>query len=81
MSEQAESDPGGSAPPNNALSDDLLWGVAAIGREIARSPRQTFHLLENQKIPAAKVCNRWCASRSALRQFFAKKIAGEARIR
>jgi hypothetical protein len=44
-----------------ALGDDLLWGVNAIAREINRTNRQTFHMLENTLLPARKVGARWCA--------------------
>jgi hypothetical protein len=27
-------------------ASDLLWGVAAIGREIDRTPAQTYHLIQ-----------------------------------
>jgi hypothetical protein len=59
------------------LGGDLIWGVAAIGREVGRNSRQTFHMLENGRLPAKKVGGRWCASRSGLRQFFATLINGE----
>jgi hypothetical protein len=45
---------------------DLLWGAAAIGRAIGRSPRQAFNLLENKVLPGRKVGNRWVASRRKL---------------
>jgi len=66
-----------TAPAANdvtSLGADLAWGVAAISVEIGRNPRQTFHLLENGKLPASKVGGRWVASRTGLRQFFAKLI-------
>jgi hypothetical protein len=59
------------------LGTDLIWGVRSIAHEIARNPRQTFHLLENGRLPARKVGGRWCASRSGLRNFFATLINGE----
>jgi hypothetical protein len=59
------------------LRGDLIWGVAGIAREIGRNVRQTFHLLENDRLPARKIGGRWCASRSGLRQFFATIINGE----
>jgi hypothetical protein len=65
------------APPENdvaPLGNDLLWGVTLIAVEIGRNRRQTFHLLENGKLPASKVGGRWVASRTGLRQFFAKLI-------
>jgi len=67
------------APAQNdsgSLGSDLIWGVAGIAAEIGRNTRQTFHMLENGKLPAAKVGGRWCASRSGLRQFFASLMAG-----
>lgn len=59
------------------LADDLIWGVSAIGREIGRNQRQTFHLLDTGRLPAKKIGGRWCATRTGLRQFFATLINGE----
>ena len=56
------------------LAQDLVWGVAAIAVEIGRNPRQTFHMLEQGKLPAKKIGGRWCASRSGLSQFFTAGI-------
>ena len=44
---------------------DIVWGAAAIGRVINRSPRQTFWLLETGEIPARKINNLWSASPAA----------------
>ncbi len=81
MSEQHASDLARRGlPPKKdeaSLASDLVWGVQAIAREIGRNPRQTFHLLENGKLPAGKVGGRWCASRAGLRQFFAGILARE----
>lgn len=50
---------------------DLIWGAAAIGQAINRSPRQVFHLLENGQIPpASKLGGQWVVSRRLLRQIF-----------
>ena len=49
---------------------DLIWGADAIGEEIDRSPRQTFHMLMRGELPAKKVGGRWVASRQKLREFF-----------
>jgi hypothetical protein len=57
------------------LETDLLWGTKAISDEIARSPRQTHYLLENSRLPARKIGGRWCASRAALRAFFANALS------
>jgi hypothetical protein len=67
-------------PPDNdtvSLGSDLVWGVTSIAKEINRNPRQTFHLLENGRLPAKKVGGRWCASRTGLQKFFANLVAGE----
>lgn len=50
----------------NPLSSDLIWGVTAIAKEIGRTNRQTFHMLENGYIPARKVGGRWVAFRPEL---------------
>ncbi len=50
------------------LSNDLLWGVAAIAKAIGRTERQTFHLLSKNLLPARKIGGRYCAARSTLRK-------------
>jgi len=57
--------------------NEILWGAAAIGREINRSPRQAHHLLTTGAIEAArKVNGLWCAPRGPLRaQFFGPRSA------
>jgi hypothetical protein len=50
---------------------DLLWGAGLIGKEIGRTPRQTYHLLESRALPARKIGGRWCVDRNVLRSFFA----------
>ena len=35
--------------------NDLVWGAPSIARIIGKSVRATYHLLENQLIPAGKV--------------------------
>ncbi|TPK42622.1 MULTISPECIES: DNA-binding protein [unclassified Mesorhizobium] len=59
-----------------ATSDaiDLVWGAAAIGKEIKQKPRQAFHMLEAGLLPARKVGNRWVADRGKLRKFFLETI-------
>jgi hypothetical protein len=58
-------------------NDDLLWGVAPIAAHIGRSVRQTYYLLQNQKIPAQKVGNLWVGRKSALN----RALSGEMRVR
>ena len=53
--------------PNNL---DLIWGAAAIGREINANPRRTFYYLQNGLIPAKKVGELWVASRKVLHRHF-----------
>jgi hypothetical protein len=62
----------------DALAGDLIWGVKALAIEIARTERQTFHLLEIKSIPARKIGGRWVASRAALRQHFGLTLRGPA---
>lgn len=50
---------------------DLLWGAVAIAEALGRTPRSTFHLLENGEIPSArKVGGRWVVSRKKLLELF-----------
>jgi hypothetical protein len=51
---------------NNGDESDLLWGAAAIGKAIGRSPRAAFHMLESRHLPAKKVGRQWVASRDKL---------------
>jgi hypothetical protein len=65
---------GGASGEQVSLADDLLWGVKPISEEINRNERQTFHLLENGRLPAKKIGGRWCASRIGLRRHFAELL-------
>jgi hypothetical protein len=58
------------ASDHDSLKDDILWGAQNIAKEIDRTERQTFHLLETGQLPARNVGNRWCATRTRLREFF-----------
>jgi hypothetical protein len=64
-------------PDDGSLGADLIWGVKRIADVINRNPRQTFHLLENGRLPAKKIGGRWCASRTGLQKFFGDLVAGE----
>jgi hypothetical protein len=58
------------------MSDWTLSGEPkAIGEVIGASERRAFYLLEKRLIPATKVGESWCASRSALRRHFAAALA------
>jgi hypothetical protein len=59
------------------LANDLVWGVAGIGKVIGRSQRQVFHMIHTKKLPVKKVAGRYCGSRSGLRKFFADVLSGE----
>ncbi|WAJ30970.1 DNA-binding protein [Antarcticirhabdus aurantiaca] len=45
---------------------DLIWGAAAIGEVIGRTPRVAFHMLENGELPGRKVGGRWVIERAKL---------------
>jgi hypothetical protein len=42
------------------------WGVERIARHIGRNVRQTYYLLQNQKIPAQKIGALWVARKSTI---------------
>jgi hypothetical protein len=64
--------------PENDLggSLDLIWGAAAIGKELGLTPRQCVHQLESGRLPARKHSGKWVASRTGLRLHFADIIEG-----
>jgi hypothetical protein len=47
--------------------DEPVWGAAAIGKVINRSPRQTYHLLQTGQIPATQVGRQYVSTRRRLR--------------
>ena len=49
--------------------DSVLWGAHAIADAINAPLRQTFHLLENGRLSAAKIGARWVSTPERLRQF------------
>jgi len=51
---------------NTESPDDLLWGVAEIGKAIRRTNRQTYHLLARGLLPGRKIGAAWVASRRKL---------------
>jgi hypothetical protein len=59
------------------LANDLVWGVAGIGKVINRSQRQVFHMISTRQLPVKKIGGRYCASRMGLRKFFAALVDGE----
>jgi hypothetical protein len=75
MTQQTPSPDQGGPDVSSAL--DLIWGVAGIGKAIGRTPRQTFHMLENGRLPAKKIGGRWCASRQGLHKFFGDLTDGK----
>ena len=54
---------------------ELIWGASAIAKEIGRTDRQTFGLLEKGILPAKKVNGRWVISRAKLIAFFMEDAA------
>ncbi|MCH4560312.1 DNA-binding protein [Mesorhizobium jarvisii] len=57
---------------------DLVWGAAAIGRELNLSERQTYYVLEKGLLPGKKVGAQWVTSRHAIRTYFADLVPVEA---
>jgi len=56
--------------------DDALYGVKEIAAFIGRSPRRTYHLLYEGRIPAGKEGVLWRASKKALRAHY-DRLSGE----
>jgi hypothetical protein len=56
--------------PQPGSDSDIVWGAAAIGREIGANARKAFHLLETGVLPGKKVAGRWAASKRKLAEFF-----------
>ncbi|RWK33801.1 MAG: DNA-binding protein [Mesorhizobium sp.] len=68
-------------PSNNSSPEnlDLVWGAAAIGRELGlKNDRQAFYILEKGLLPAKKVGCQWVTSRHAIRRYFAELFPGAA---
>jgi hypothetical protein len=62
---------------NDPIADDLIWGAAAIGREIgAKDDKRAHYLLGRRLIPARKVGRIWVASRQELRAKLCGRTAG-----
>ncbi len=60
-----------SESPSNSQALDLVWGARAIATLIGKSPRATFHLLENGQIPGSKkIGAQWVVSRKTLQAHF-----------
>jgi len=59
------------ADENPTQNADFVWGTKAIGAEINRTTRQTFHLLSVGAIKSArKKGGIWVAHRGTLRKEF-----------
>jgi hypothetical protein len=69
MSDNPDSEP--LVNRDSADLDKPLWGAAAIGHEINKNARQTYHLLSRGLIKSARrVGHQWTATPSALRREF-----------
>jgi hypothetical protein len=51
---------------SNIEANDLLWGVEAIAAYIGRNVRQTYYLVQTQKIPAQKMGALWVSRKSTI---------------
>ncbi|TIT36192.1 MAG: DNA-binding protein [Mesorhizobium sp.] len=66
-------------PSNINVGLDLVWGAAAIARELGlKNERQAFYILEKGLLPAKKVGAQWVTSRHAIRTYFADLVPVEA---
>jgi hypothetical protein len=54
------------------IAQDLLRGVKQISQFINEDERATFHKLATGKLPGGKEGNQWIASKSVLREHYAK---------
>jgi hypothetical protein len=62
---------------DESLGSDLIWGVSALAKEIGKTERQTYHLVETRQIPAGKTGGFIVASRRRLRAHFEALTSGE----
>ena len=54
------------------FGDDLLRGVKQISKFINEDERSTFHKLSKGTLPGGKEGAQWIASKSVLREHYAK---------
>ncbi len=64
-----------SSAKAGALAEDTLQGTTAIAAYIGKTKRQTFHLLENLRLPAFKLGNAWHMRKSTYAAFVERKEA------
>lgn len=53
---------------DGGADSDILWGLAAIAREVGRSETTTLHLIEAKALPVRRSLGKLVASRMALRE-------------
>jgi excisionase family DNA binding protein len=56
------------------MNKDLLWGAKPIAAELNVTVKIAYRLLEEGRIPATHMGDRWVTSRAALREYLAGKI-------
>jgi hypothetical protein len=59
------------------LADDILRGVKRISAFINEDTRSTYHKLSTGSLPGGKEGNQWIASKSALREHYARITSGK----
>jgi hypothetical protein len=64
------------ATMSEELGSDILRGIIEISQFTGENQRRTTHLLENRLIPAGKIGNSWYASKTRLREHYARITAG-----
>jgi hypothetical protein len=60
------------------IANDRLKGASAIAEFIGESLRDTYHLLENKRIPAGKRGATWVASKTMLIEHYKRLTQGSA---
>jgi hypothetical protein len=57
------------ASPTDPENLDLIWGAAAIAKELGTEPRKAYHLLGRGRVPGAmKIGALWVLSRRLHRE-------------
>lgn len=64
------------APPS--IAEDRLRGVPEIALFLGETERRVYYMLETGMLPAGKQGRLWVASRSVLRERYARMVEGAA---
>jgi hypothetical protein len=62
---------------DDTLVSDTLRGVSEIAQFTGEAERRTYYLLEHGIIPGGKMGAQWIASKTKLREHYARITAGK----